>query len=459
MAGTVLAARIVEALWTRFVFDDALITARYGRNLARGLGLAFNAGEPSYGFTSPVWVAISAVGHLLRVAPHPWLAGWAIACDTLCAYLAARLVPSLWGRVVLTALLVSWSVIVLACIGGMETSLLGLCALAWWARVRPAEAAALAPLVRPEGWLLPLAHVLRERHPKVLVSWIPGALWTAAAWMMFGSPFPLSAEAKRIVYGGARWELATLWLYHLGQLPVWQVRPIKTALVVSSASLWITALAFSRGGRGWGLGLALGWFVFLVAAGAPVFEWYLALPSLLLIVSACRSEVLAGWRVGAAVLALCAAFLLVWTVQDGAVQRRLLDRTWGDAARFAARVPGARSAFAEAVGVLGWEFPGIVWDEIGIVTPRMASFRQSSDGWYYRAVMGLEPDLLLVRPYYLYKNQPVAGEAKPFVDESQFQDLGRRYVEVADFADTIPYASPGVSLVRVLVRRELAPTP
>jgi hypothetical protein len=231
---------------------------------------------------------------------------------------------------------------------------------------------------------------------------------------------------------------------------------VKSGLIVASASFLLTLLACTRGGRGWGLALAAGWVAFLVLGGAPVFDWYLALPYLLLIVSACRSEILARWRVGAAGLALNGLLLLVWSVQDGRAQERLLARTWGDAARYVAAIPGARSVFAEAVGVLGWEFPGTVYDEVGLVTPRMASFQREEDGWYYRAVSALKPDVLLVRPFLFYRNEPVSGSARPFVSEDQFQELGRHYVEQKDFQDTSPYAVSGVSWVRVLVRNELA---
>ncbi len=459
VAGVVVAARLAMLLVTRFLFDDALITARYGRNLAQGLGLAYNAGEPSYGFTSPAWVGLSALAALVHASPHAWLAGVALICDALTAYLAARRVASPWARAALAALLAAWPALVMSSTGGMETSLLGLCAVAWLARVRPLEAAALAPLVRPEGWFLVLAHLGRARRPSALLALVPGLLWAGAAWALFGSPLPLSAAAKHAVYGGSRWELGITWLYHFGQLPLTDVRPVKSGLIVASASFLVTLLACTRGGRGWGLALAAGWVAFLVLGGAPVFDWYLALPYLLLIVSACRSEILARWRVGAAGLALNAVLLFVWCMQDGQAQRRLLDHTWGAAARYAATYPGARSAFAEAVGVLGWEFPGDVYDEVGIVTPRMSAFRQHEDGWYFRAVQGLAPDLLLVRPLLLYRNEPVAGTARPFVDEAQFQELGRAYVEMADFEDSTTYASSGVSWVRVLVRRDLVEAP
>ena len=73
----------------------------------------------------------------------------------------------------------------------------------------------------------------------------------------------------------------------------------------------------------------------------------------------------------------------------------------------------------------------------------------------YRAVDSLAPDVLLVRPYFHYRNRPVSGAAKPFNDERQVEELGRRYVEIAYFVDTSASASREVSLVRLLVRREL----
>jgi hypothetical protein len=456
VAATVGVLRIVYAVVTRYLLDDALITARYGRNLAEGLGLVFNAGEPSYGFTSPLWVLVSAAGTLMGLPAHAWLTAWAILFDVLAAYLAARLITSGPGRVAVAALLASWPVLNASTVGGMETALLTFLAMAWWSRRYPGVAAAMAPLVRPEGWLLPLVHLIRERRPQALAVWAPGVLWLVTAWVIFGSPLPLSAEAKQFVYGGPSIGKAISWVYHLGQMPVFMVAPIKTAMVVASLSFWLLAMAFSRGGRGWGLILALAWMAFLALAGAPIFEWYLALPSVLLIVSACRSEIMARWKVAAAAIVVNAVFLLVWGMQDGYAQRRLMEHTWSDASRYVAGLRGVESVYAEAVGLLGWEFPGVVYDEVGIVTPGMAAYRAGGDGWYLRSVQGLKPDALIVRPYFLYQNESLSGADKPFTGVEQFQELGESYVEVADFADTASYATPRVSQVRVLVRHEIA---
>lgn len=50
------------------LFDDAMISMHYARNLARGAGLRWNPGEtPVEGFTNPLWVIFMAGLHLLPI--------------------------------------------------------------------------------------------------------------------------------------------------------------------------------------------------------------------------------------------------------------------------------------------------------------------------------------------------------------------------------------------------------
>ena len=44
--------------------DDAMISMRYGRNLAEGLGLVWNAGEKVEGYTNLLWTLFMALVHL-----------------------------------------------------------------------------------------------------------------------------------------------------------------------------------------------------------------------------------------------------------------------------------------------------------------------------------------------------------------------------------------------------------
>ena len=49
-----------RAFWYDFLSDDALIAARYARNVARGHGWVYNIGERVEGYTSVLWVATAA---------------------------------------------------------------------------------------------------------------------------------------------------------------------------------------------------------------------------------------------------------------------------------------------------------------------------------------------------------------------------------------------------------------
>ena len=51
------------------LFDDAMISMRYAKNLAHGYGLVWNpGGEPVQGYTNPLWVLYMSLIHLFRIA-------------------------------------------------------------------------------------------------------------------------------------------------------------------------------------------------------------------------------------------------------------------------------------------------------------------------------------------------------------------------------------------------------
>ena len=52
------------------LFDDAMISMRYARNLAHGYGLVWNPGtQPVEGYTNPAWVLYMTAVHLLPLEP------------------------------------------------------------------------------------------------------------------------------------------------------------------------------------------------------------------------------------------------------------------------------------------------------------------------------------------------------------------------------------------------------
>ena len=97
-----LATVLLLLPYLRYVTDDTYIHMQFARNLMQGHGFAFNAGEPTYGFTSPLWVLLLAgLGQLQvdllwasKILGFVAMLGgvWAMA------RLARELVPDPWAQ-------------------------------------------------------------------------------------------------------------------------------------------------------------------------------------------------------------------------------------------------------------------------------------------------------------------------------------------------------------------------
>jgi hypothetical protein len=126
-----------EVQGTRYfcLFDDAMISMRYARNLAHGLGLVWNpGGERVEGFTNPLWVMYMALLHLLPFSPPKISLAVQVsgaACLLLTLYFVREICSLLmpgsrlggFSATVLTAFyvpLVNWS------LQGMEVGILAL---------------------------------------------------------------------------------------------------------------------------------------------------------------------------------------------------------------------------------------------------------------------------------------------------------------------------------------------
>ncbi|UJR80878.1 hypothetical protein [Sandaracinus amylolyticus] len=153
------------SLYAGYVIDDAWISFRYARHLARGLGLVFNEGERVEGYTNFLWVVIAAPFASMRVERVMAGIGLACACATLViATLRARRddpgerfagVPTALGLACMHGL-------AFHAVGGLETPLYALLvlvaslALADRRALPFALATTLAFLARPEAALLGL---------------------------------------------------------------------------------------------------------------------------------------------------------------------------------------------------------------------------------------------------------------------------------------------------------------
>ncbi len=199
--------------------DDTFIYLQFAKNLVHGNGVAFNAGDPTYGVTSPLWLFVIALGGVLRID----LAVAAKAIDLLMAsgavilfYLAAYELIRDMVVAMLATLTFSLNIWLLRWAGsGMETScsvLLVLAAFVFCLRneyLLSVVMAALLALVRPEAVLFVFfiaADIFVNSHDKRSAAGLTMKLavvyaailapWLVYAYINFGTIIPNTALAK-----------------------------------------------------------------------------------------------------------------------------------------------------------------------------------------------------------------------------------------------------------------------
>ena len=217
---------LAELPFLEYITDDTFIHLQFAKNLLSGHGLAFNAGEPTYGFTSPAWVVmISAVG--LTGAELLWtskaLGLLALLVCAVCFYALALRVSS--DRYLARAAAVVWALNAWSVrwgISGMETSMVtawAVCTLYLFLKERAAGRSryhpwvlGLACFIRPEAVLLLLicgaavALSTKERRwRQAALTVLPGAVacaaWFSYAFATFGviSPNTVAVKAGRFI--------------------------------------------------------------------------------------------------------------------------------------------------------------------------------------------------------------------------------------------------------------------
>ncbi len=126
-------ATTVDGRATFTLFDDAMISMRYARNLSQGNGLVFNAGEQVEGYTNLLWTLVMAGVHV--VVPDPRftslvvsLIGVVVLVGQLLVVRAAvsRVTDRPWAPLLaVVGVGVAWS-LVFWTLRGMEVGLVGL---------------------------------------------------------------------------------------------------------------------------------------------------------------------------------------------------------------------------------------------------------------------------------------------------------------------------------------------
>jgi len=198
-------------LWRSSIYDDAYITYRYARNIARGLGPVFNAGEKVEGCTTFLQMVVLAAFAALRIN----LSYVSVVISLLCLALTAVAGYRKIARAPATPYNANWSVlfpVLLATnpamihwtISGMETiwfmtAVFGAVLLAEREMDRnrlpilSAMVCVLAALIRPEGVTLAAALIL--------------------SWLLFHRPKPIRVAVVTAVLFGLFYGIYFAWRY------------------------------------------------------------------------------------------------------------------------------------------------------------------------------------------------------------------------------------------------------
>ena len=180
IAAVALHASVVVNGSRLFYLDDVqMVGMRYGRNLAEGLGLVWNAGERVEGFSNPAWVLVMAGVHAAGT-PEPTAAlavkaiAWVLACAVL--VLSIRLRRQLagshvWADAALLLMLAMNADVVFWAANGFETPLLT--ALLLWLLTRVIDETE-SGAVRPDTMLAAGALVLVRSDAHLMVVAVVG---------------------------------------------------------------------------------------------------------------------------------------------------------------------------------------------------------------------------------------------------------------------------------------------
>jgi hypothetical protein len=404
LAFAVLTAALHVYLYRELQHDDAYITFRYARNLARGRGFVFNEGERMLGTSSPLFTLLMALPQALGIDVR-WAA---LVVNAAALRLAAGAVFVVLRREHFEVALAAF---VFGCVGGyglLESSLLETFTVA--ALGTSSVAAFVERRMKVSGLLLGLAFL--ARHDAFLfvpllagASWLrdrklPTALlgvslatvtpWLVFATVYFGSPFPRTLAAKALLspFGDYLGHYLAL-IYRIGGVEV----PWVVGVALSAGGLAVFVRRRSLGAIVLVLHAVLHLLTYAAIGPPEVQHWHNFVPMMELRVALLAG--LVGWIpltrhrrrllpiAAAGVLALCGyvAFRAQQAAQTVATQFWLGQRH----ERYVAvahyvdeHVPPGRMMASE-VGTLGYLTDRTMIDVFGLVSetndfPRTQSF-------------------------------------------------------------------------------------
>ena len=414
-----------------FPLDDSWIHLHFARNLAEGVGFAYNPGTPVAGSTAPLWTLLLAasarlVGASLLVAK---VVGVALGVGAaLLLRRAARACGASSSAAVVSAVALLWAgPFAWGALSGMEVTLAALLATASVLAVvhgyvlLAAVAGALAALARPEAIvLLPFVALAGTTAPRrlalfVVIVAVALAPFAAFCWATTGTPFPLTASAKveggllgRLV--GVREAARLTWIDRPLAFCVEWLRWLARTHPLLPLALPAIALAWRRSRAIGIVGLVLLAHPLAMALLAPYrgpafqegrYSIHL-LPIALLVLTAAWVSVdsrplVARWA-GTAYLALALVALVpaadryAWGVQNiNAMQVHIGH--WVDQ-----HLPRTATLAVNDIGAIAYVSRRPVLDLMGLVTPEIRPYRREGEPGVLRFIAERCPDVVIVFP-------------------------------------------------------------
>lgn len=338
----------VDGVRYHFLDDDQMISMRYARNLADGLGPVWNAGERVEGYTNFGWMLVMAAVHAggagdATAALWVQTINWLLACATV--LFAGRLLVALGGGRLAWAVLVPLALatdLLFWAVNGFETTLLT--ALFLWCMLR---------VLRDTGRGVPVpwsTFVLAGLLPAVRADALDltaGVILAALAldgrrsrvrWL--GAVVPILAhEAFRVSYYGD-WLPNTFYLKVSGRSALWLG---GLGYVKGFAAAYVAALILAFAAGLWGRSRALRVLAVLPLAGVArvlytgpdIFDFHRFLapyvPLVLVVAGTGIEEIAAGAAEARRTMAVLLAFATIaWSGVEGRTRFAALRSVNGD---------------------------------------------------------------------------------------------------------------------------------
>lgn len=418
-----LAVRALPVPWFDFAFDDAYITFRIARNLARGLGFVYNPGQLVLTTTTPLYAILMIPGEVLGLGAPLWsrmvnAVAAAFACMAFYRILENRVAT--WLRLLLVSYMMLNPFIIAMALCGMESAVTASLLLLATMLYRQERGLALGcvlglcAVVRPEGalaagifWFYALLSRRKLLGRITLPLFVAASGWFLYAHLTFGSVIPNSVTAKEAYAAIAPTPLVQHLRFYWSYL-LWSVPLAPILILAIPFGIWRIAV------RDRSL-LPLCSFVVVTVAGQILSRFYLAywyldmIVPLLLIVMAMGIEQMLGsiprgwhsasvrrWALPALVLILAMNCLGAFWLGSLPVLRdfRRLDGQMGEIADWfeVNGIPRNRVIGIEAIGRLGYDTDNEILDFAGLASPEVTPFIRANNASIPTLLTEFRPD-------------------------------------------------------------------